>query len=117
MKIGFVKVGSEAIPFEISKEKLNFSGTLKKFSRSLIELEAKITGEISIPCDICAEEFTNTLEESVKFYLSDGIYKDNDEHEYDVVEIENSMIDLDEILDSEIELFKSSYFSCENCQN
>ncbi len=117
MKIGFNKVGSQAIPFEISKEKLNFSGTLKKFSRSLIELEAKITGELSIPCDICAEEFANTLDESVKFYLSDGIYKDDNEHDYDVVEIENSIIDLDEVLDSEIELYKSSYFCCENCQN
>jgi len=117
MKIGFAKVGSQAIPFEISKEKLKFSGTLEKFSRSLIELEAKITGEISIPCDICAEEFNNTLDEGVKFHLSDGIYKDEDDHEFDIVEIENSIIDLDEILESEIELFKSSYFCCENCQN
>ena len=117
MKIGFAKVGSQAIPFEISKENLKFSGTLEKFSRSLIELEAKITGEISVPCDICAEEFNNTLDEGVKFHLSDGIYKDDGDHEYDIVEIENSIIDLDEILDSEIELIKSNYFCCENCQN
>ena len=116
MKIGFNKVGTQAIPFEISKDNLKFSGTLEKFSRSLIELEAKITGELSIPCDICAEEFINTLDESVKFHLSDGIFQDNDDHEYDIVEIKDSIIDLDEILDSEVELFKSSYFCCENCQ-
>jgi len=117
MKIGFIKVGSQAIPFEISKGNLNFSGTLEKFSRSLIELEAKITGELEMPCDICAEEFTNTLNESVKFRLSDGIFEDNDSLEHDTVEIENSIIDLDEILDSEIELFKSGYFCCEKCQS
>jgi uncharacterized metal-binding protein YceD (DUF177 family) len=116
MKIDFNKVGSTAIPFELSKENLIFSGTLEKFSRSLIELEAKITGEISIPCDLCAEEIIKSLDESVTFRLSDGIYKDDD-HEYEIVEIENSMIDLDEILNSEIELFKSSYFCCTNCQN
>jgi uncharacterized metal-binding protein YceD (DUF177 family) len=116
MKIGFNKVGSTAIPFEVSKENLRFTGILEKFSRSLIELEAKITGEVSIPCDLCAEEIIKSLNESVKFRLSDGIYKDDD-HEYEIVEIENSMIDLDEILNSEIEMFKSNYFCCENCQN
>ena len=117
MKIGFNKVGSQAIPFDISKEKLKFSGTLEKFSRSLIELEAKITGELMIPCDICADDFAKTVDESVKFYLSDGISKvENDELE-DIVEILDSTIDLDEIFESEIELFKSSYFCCKNCQN
>ena len=115
MKIGFVKVGSTAIPFETSKENLIFTGTLEKFSRSLIELEAKITGEMLISCDKCAEEVVCPLNESVKFRLSDGIYKDDD-HEYEIVEIENSMINLEEILDSEIELFKSNYFCCEDCQ-
>jgi len=116
MKIGFVKVGSQPIPFEISKDKLIFSGTMVKFSRSLIELEAKITGILEMPCDICAEDFDNTIEESVKFHISDGICKDDDS-EYDIIEIDNSMIDLDEILNSELELYKSNYFSCSNCKN
>ena len=117
MKIGFAKVGTTAIPFDVSNGNLKFSGTLEKFSRYLIRLEAKITGELLIPCDICAEEFTDSVEESVKFYLSDGIYKVEDDSEYDIVEIENSIIDLEEILESELELFKSSYFCCKNCQN
>ena len=117
MKIGFNKVGSTPVSFEITKEGVEFSGTLEKYSRSLIQLEAKIRGEIEIPCDTCAEEFFNPLNESVKFYLSDGIHKDDAEHECDIVEVENSMIDLEEILESEIELYKSSYFNCENCQS
>jgi uncharacterized metal-binding protein YceD (DUF177 family) len=116
MKIGFVKVGSQPIDFEISKENLTFSGTLIKFSRSLIELEAKITGELEMPCDICAEDFNNNINESVKFHISDGICNDDDS-EYDIIEIDNSMIDLDEILGSEIELYKSNYFSCPECTN
>jgi len=117
MKIGFAKVGNQPIPFDITKGNLNFSGTLSKFSRYLIELEAKITGELEVPCDICAEEFNSSINESVKFHLSDGISKVENESLEDIVEIENSMIDLDEILESELELFKSSYFSCENCKN
>jgi uncharacterized metal-binding protein YceD (DUF177 family) len=116
MKIGFSKVGSTPVSFEISKEKVEFSGTLVKNSRSLIQLEAQITGQIELPCDACAEEFENTLNESVQFYLSDGIYKNDDEYEHDVVEVEHSMIDLEEILESEIELYKSGYFNCEKCK-
>lgn len=116
MKIGFTKIGKEPLPFEVSKEEVIFSGTLVKFSRSLIELEAKITGKLEIPCDICAEDFKNSVNESVKFHIADGIYKDDDS-EYDIVEIENSIVDLNEILESEVELYKSNYFYCENCQN
>ena len=117
MKIGFAKVGTTAIPFDISKGNLNFSGTLVKFSRYLIELEAKITGDILIPCDICAEEFSDSINESVKFHLSDGLSKVENDSLVDIVEIEGSMIDLEELLSSELELYKSNYFSCENCKN
>ena len=117
MKIGFAKVGSKAIPFDISKGDLKFSGTLSKFSRYLIELEAKITGDLEVPCDLCAEAFTHAVNESVKFHLSDGLSKVENESLEDIVEIEDSIIDLDELLDSELELYKSNYFSCENCKN
>ena len=117
MKIGFAKVGTTAIPFEISKGNLNFSGTLSKFSRYLIELEAKITGDLEVTCDLCAEEFTDSVNESVKFHLSDGLSKVENESLEDIVEIEDSIIDLDELLVSELELYKSNYFSCENCKN
>ena len=116
MKIEFSIVVSTSMPFGLSKENLRFFLILVKFRRSLIELVAKITVELSIPCDLCAEEIIKALDESVKFRLCDGIYKDDD-HEYEIVEIESSMIDLDQILSSEIELFKSNYFCCENCQN
>ena len=116
MKIGFVKVGTQPLPFEISKGKLNFAGTMVKFSRSLLELEAKITGNLTMPCDICAEDFESSVNESVKFHISDGICKDDDS-EFDIIEIDDSTIDLDAILDSEVELFKSNYFSCPNCKN
>jgi len=117
MKIGFAKVGNKAIPFEITKGNLKFSGTLSKFSRYLIELEAKITGDLDVPCDICAEEFRNSVNESVKFHLSDGLSKVENDSLEDIVEIENSTIDLDELLVSELELYKSNYFSCDNCKN
>lgn len=82
---------------------------------NLAQLNGTITGSISIPCDLCAEEVENSLNEEITFYLSDGLYEGNDE-ELDVVEIDKSMIDLEELLKSEIELIKSDYFCCENCE-
>ncbi|PHR55104.1 MAG: hypothetical protein COA44_11270 [Arcobacter sp.] len=117
MEIGFAKVGTPAIAFEISKGNLKFSGTLRKFSRYLIELEAKITGDLDVPCDVCAEAFTHAVNESVKFHLSDGLSKVENESLEDIVEIEDSMIDLKELFESELELYKSNYFTCSECKN
>jgi len=117
MKIGFAKVGTTAIPFEVSKGNLKFSGTLSKFSRYLIELEAKITGHLEVPCDICAEDFNHSVKESVKFHLSDGLSRVENESLEDIVEIQDSMIDLEEIFESELELYKSNYFTCSECKN
>ena len=41
---------------------------------------------------------------------------DSDDHTADVVESFDSQADLDELLNSEIELIKSDYHSCENCK-
>lgn len=115
MKIAFKKLGSQPLHFEANSDSALFSGDLILKKSNLAQLNGTITGSISIPCDICAEEVEKSLNEDVSFYLSDGIYDGNDE-ELDVVEIDRSMIDLEEILKSEIELIKSDYFCCENCE-
>ena len=115
MKIAFKKLGSQPLHFEANCDKAFFSGDLILKKSNLAQLNGTITGSISIPCDICAEEVERPLNEEVAFYLSDGIYEGNDE-EFDVVEIDQSMIDMEELLKSEIELIKSDYFCCTNCE-
>ncbi|MDX9967287.1 MAG: hypothetical protein RBS26_09830, partial [Sulfuricurvum sp.] len=63
----------------------------------------------------CAEPIETPLNEEVSFYLSDGIYKGNEE-EFDVVEIDTATIDMDELFRSEIELIRSDYYCCSNCE-
>ncbi|DAB37389.1 MAG: hypothetical protein A2023_00160 [Sulfuricurvum sp. GWF2_44_89] len=115
MKIAFRKLGSQPLHFEVNSDNALFSGDLTLKKSNLAQLNGTITGSISIPCDLCAEEVENSLNEEITFYLSDGLYEGNDE-ELDVVEIDKSMIDLEELLKSEIELIKSDYFCCENCE-
>jgi uncharacterized metal-binding protein YceD (DUF177 family) len=115
MKIAFKKLGSQPLHFEANSDNALFSGDLILKKSNLAQLNGTITGSISIPCDLCAEEVERSLNEEITFYLSDGIF-DNNSDELDVVEINNSMIDLEELLQSEIELIKSDYFCCKNCE-
>jgi len=115
MKIAFRKLGSQPLQFEANSDNAHFSGDLILKKSNLAQLNGTITGRISIPCDICAEEVEKSLNEEITFYLSDGIFDNNDE-ELDVVEIDKSIIDVEELLKSEIELIKSDYFCCENCE-
>lgn len=115
MKIAFKKLSSQPLHFEVNRDNALFSGDLILKKSNLAQLNGTITGSISIPCDLCAEEINKSLNEEVAFYLSDGIYEGS-ETEMDVVEIDNSTIDMEELLESEIELIKSDYFCCENCE-
>lgn len=115
MKIAFKKLSSQPLHFEVNRDNALFSGDLILKKSNLAQLNGTITGSISIPCDLCAEEINKSLNEEVAFYLSDGIYEGS-ETEMDVVEIDQSTIDMEELLESEIELIKSDYFCCENCE-
>ena len=115
MTIPFRRLGSQPLPFELNRDNAHFSGNIILKKSNLAQLNGTITGSISIPCDICAEIIEKPLNEEISFYLSDGIFEGNDE-DLDIVEIENSMIDMDELFRSEIELIKSDYFCCTNCE-
>lgn len=115
MKIAFRKLSSQPLHFEVNCDNALFSGDLILKKSNLAQLNGTITGSISIPCDICAEEVEKPLDEEVVFYLSDGIFEGSDQ-ELDVVEIDQSMIDVEELFQSEIELIKSDYYCCENCE-
>jgi len=115
MKIPFKKLASQPLDFEVNRDNARFSGEIILKKRNLAQLNGTITGSISIPCDICAETIEKELDEEVSFYLSDGVFDGNDE-ELDVVEIEQSIIDMDELFRSEIELIRSDYYCCSNCE-
>ncbi|HEX5623124.1 MAG TPA: YceD family protein [Sulfuricurvum sp.] len=113
--IPFKHLNSVPLAFEAKQDKALFSGTIVHKKHNIAQLNGTITGSISIPCDMCAEIVEKSLNEEVTFYLADGIVHDNDK-DLDIVEIEKSIIDMDELLNSEIELLKSDYFCCSNCE-
>jgi len=116
MKIRLIKVGSTPLDFEIKSDKMTFKGYLVYDSNKLISLKANLSGSIIADCDVCADEFNMNINEEINFFLHSGIYK-GDDTLVDVVECMDDIADLDELLNSEVELIKSDYKCCENCKN
>ena len=117
MKITLRKVTKTPLDFEVKSNEITFKGYLEYHGGKLILLKANLSGLLQIACDSCAEEFKMPVDEEVEFFISDGIYEDENDIELDVVESFDGIADIDELLNSEIELIKSDYHSCENCKN
>jgi len=117
LKINFKKVtknkGDFSLDFGGDKDSLRFEGVYFKNSYGLVEIEAKIVGELFRECDICGEEKKSQIEEALVLYVSDSLYKS--EEFLDVIEFLDGIIDFDMLFESEIESIKAQYFRCENC--
>ena len=116
MQVTLRKVGKIPLDFDVSSDEITFKGYLQYDANKLILLKAKLSGKINTGCDVCAEEFKLDVDEDVELFISDGIFEKNDDSLIDVIESFDSKADLEEIMNSEIELIKSDYNSCENCK-
>lgn len=117
MNIQLRKVTSTPQDFDIKSEDIAFKGFLQYHSGKLILLKATLSGSMDIECDLCATKFELALNNDIEFFISDGIYEDDDGIELDIVESFNGSADVDALLTSEIELIRSDYHNCENCKD
>ena len=115
MKVILRKVTKTPLDFEVKSNEITFKGYLQYHSGKLILLHADLKGMLETECSKCGEEFKLSVDEEIEFFISDGIYEDDSSIELDVVESFDSLADLDELLLSEVELIKSDYHSCKNC--
>ena len=118
MKILLRKVTQTPSDFVLESDTITFKGYLQYHDRKLTLLHAELTGEFNKPCDVCAEDVAIALDEEIEFFLSDGVFDSKeDENALDVVECLDGEANLDEILHSEIELIRSDYHICKECEN
>ena len=117
MKVVLRRVTKTPLDFEVKSDEMTFKGYLQYHAGKLILLKANLFGSLEKSCDICAEEFKMSVNEEVEFFISDGIYGDEDNLELDVVESMDGNADMDELLNSEIELIRSDYHSCDECKH
>ena len=116
MKITLRKVGKNPFEFERELEKITLKGFLQHEKENLIHLQAKLSGIVETECAVCGEEFELEVDEDLDFYISDGVFIDEQNANIDVVETSNGELDVDELIHSEIELLKSDYHCCEFCE-
>ena len=114
MKIEFRKVPQLVKELEVIFNSVKIEGTFCRISSSLVKIEASLIGNIEIDCCRCGKTEQIKVDEELHLMLSDGVYKGN-ESEYLVIEVENSLIDFDEIIESELNSIKSDYHICEDC--
>ena len=117
MNVTLRKITKIPLDFEIKSDAINFKGYLEYHTGKLILLKANLNGFVEKPCDICAEKFKLSVDEKIEFFLSDGIYEDDDNINLDVIESLDGKVTIEELLAAEIELIKCDYHSCENCKN
>ncbi|WP_321469892.1 hypothetical protein [Halarcobacter sp.] len=117
MKIEFRKVPQTPKEFTAEFNSVKIEGTFCKMSPSLVKIDGKLTGKTSITCARCGQDETVTLDEDINFILSDGIYKSSSEEDDLIIEIEDSLINFDEIIESEISSIQSDYYICSECEN
>jgi len=117
MKVFLRKITKTPLDFSIKSNQITFKGYLEYHNAKLILLSADLQGSMDTDCYLCGDEFTLKVDEKVRFFISDGIYKDNGSEEFDVIESFDSSVDVEEILSSEIELIKSDYHRCKKCMN
>jgi len=117
LKITLRKVTKTPLDFDVKSDEMTFKGYLEYHSGKLILLKANLSGFLTKPCDTCAEEFKLSVNEKVEFFISDGIYEDDNRIDLDVVESFDGNADIEELLNSEIELIKSDYHSCNECSH
>ncbi|MDR3177630.1 MAG: DUF177 domain-containing protein [Campylobacteraceae bacterium] len=123
MVIAFKKVNKDGLDFSLKRDTISFFGKVYQKSPTIALLEAKLEGELEHKCDRCAEDIRLRVDEKVEMLISDGIYKTTEIDEFAredvlaVVEIYDGLIDFNEILQSEIELYKSDYHYCATCKS
>lgn len=115
MKVPFRRIGADPQSFSLEAEGMQMEGTLTRHGNGLVLMKAVLKGKMAVDCFRCGESFDIIPDETVEILISDGIFHGQDET-YDVVEMHEGVIDLDEVFASEIAMIKSDYHACSQCK-
>ena len=114
MKIEFRKVPQISKELEIIHNSVKIEGTFCKISQSLVKVDAELKGSTDVDCCRCGATEMIEVDEKLHLLLSDGVYK-KDESDYLVIEIEDSLINFEDIIESELNSIRSDYHICDDC--
>lgn len=117
MKIEFKKVPTTGIHFEASLDEINFCGEAVKTGKTMVKCTGVLEGSLLHTCDRCGDSFKLAMSERVEVFANEGLYEDPEGEELlNVIEFFDGSIDVETLLQSEIEAFKSDYHYCGQCE-
>jgi len=117
MKIEFKKVPTTGIHFETSLDEIKFFGEALKTGKTMVKCTGQLEGILPYLCDRCGESFELAVNERVEVFAQEGLYEGQEsEGLLNIIEFFDGSIDVDMILQSEIEAFKSDYHYCGQCE-
>ncbi len=115
MKILFDKISSNAKAFEYPKDDTILIGSLSKKSHHEVHLEADLSGTIVLDCVRCGTSYLHSLDNHLDLILSDKVVETQES--LDIIEFLDGVINIEDIVDSEINSIKSEYNYCTKCAN
>lgn len=123
MKIPFHNLGQQPkhISVNLKEETFDVSleGDLQKTRQDTVLLKGELKGTVKLECDGCAEIYTHHLDEKVSLKITNRPLQTggnaDDEQDYDIIEFLDGIIDVNEIILSEVNTLKYDYHKCTNC--
>lgn len=125
MKIPFKSVTPQIkkIDYRLSSDGFDImlKAQLLRRDSVFVKLDGCFEGKVNLECDSCAEDYEEEIAQEVVLYVTDRVIKrdqlSDDEMSYDIVEFPDGVIDIDEVVTSEINSIKLDYHKCKNCNN
>ena len=117
MNIPFHRVIKNSLyPVSIDNERFSVeaSFSFQPKSQNMLLSHLHMVGTIRVDCNSCSDEVVLDIDEDVDFLVSNGIFRGSDK-DFDVVEVLDNSINLQELLLGELELIASDYHHCEKC--
>lgn len=107
------KITSAPKDVTLTLEGVNLEGQIHRIDSQLLCLKCRIHGELELICDHSGENYTQTLNEPLVLYISDGLWDTQSQNQklesFEVIEFFDGFVDLHYILESEIESIRSDY--------
>jgi len=116
MKIPFNRIAKGSVyPQKIENSRFSVEANFSFQSKhSMLLCHLHMVGKLKTNCNSCGDDIVEDIDEELDFLINNGIFNGFDD-EFDVVETLDGLVNLEDILLSELELIASNYFHCDRC--
>ncbi|WP_163566236.1 DUF177 domain-containing protein [Helicobacter suis] len=114
MRLKMQKIGYSSSPIAYEHEGMRLEGGVKRISSNLFLLEGHLQGRIQVECARSAKPFFKEILQDLKIFICDRVFDPKERNEagidaLDVIESFDGMIDIADVLYSEVQSIQADY--------